>query len=397
MWSLFPKPSPSLRKIPRLKRLCSVLFIFVLLSAGPAAAASYRFEPAVRVGGGYDDNILFVYDDKVADAYMSIKPSLLADFGSQRLGFRLDAAAEIIRFAEEKDLDVENYNVGAGLGYRASQKISLSGKVSYIRDTTLDSELEETGRVTDREQREQYRGDAGVSYQLGELSNIGLDYVYTQTLYASDSLVNRVANRLSLPYSRRFNNNRDTWSISPSYSLAETENDVTIDYYNLTMGWGHVFNNTWSMRNYIGYGHTRTKEDGEETPYNAGNADLSLTKKGDIWRFTVGFRSYITLDSQGDLREVDRLYIQFRKRMTEKLFFLLAASTYASRPVDIFNQIDSWYYDLRPELGYRLTPRHNFNLFYRYSSEEDRSGSNNDYRNRNLVELRYTYNFPIQK
>lgn len=368
----------------------------LLLGAGHAEAGAYRFEPSLTMAGGYDDNILFVYDEEVGDYYASIEPKITTGYNSQTLGLNLDATAEIIRFTEEQDLDVENYTVLAGLGYQATQRFSLYGNLNYIRDTTLDSELEETGRVIDREQRERYGGDAGLSFQIDQLSNISLDYTYTDTIYQSDLRVNRNVNRIALPYSRSFNDYLDTWSISPSYAQARTDDDAIIDYYNLTLGWLHDFNDTLAMRNFLGYGYTQTEQDGETTPYNSWNADLSLIKTGEIFRFTLGFRSYITLDSQGDLLEVDRLYFRLRKKLTERLGFLFYASTYASRPVEVFDQIDSWYYDLKPELRYQLTENHSINLFYRFSSDEDRTGSNSDYRTRNVIELRFDFNFPDQ-
>jgi hypothetical protein len=68
-----------------------------------------QFTPSISAKTGYDDNILFNFDDKISDTYVSIKPGIKGDYGTQTLQFGLDTYVDAYRYSKEKELDVENY------------------------------------------------------------------------------------------------------------------------------------------------------------------------------------------------------------------------------------------------------------------------------------------------
>jgi hypothetical protein len=303
----------------------------------------------------------------------------------------------MFRFSEEKDLDYENYHLALNGGYRLSQRLNLSGDVLYTKDTTLDSELEETGRIVERDNREWYRGGGALAYALNEVSNIDLEYQYQSTEYESDNRVDRVTHRFRLPYSRWFNDRLDQLTLRPSYTKSKTENNRDIEYYNLSVGWMHIFSKTLRMNNFVGYGYTVSTENGDRDRVSTGNADLSITQTAEIFSFRIGLRSYINLDAEGDLREVDRRYCTVRKWLTERVSARLDASVYINRPIDTYDSADSVYYDIKPQLSWELTENFSLNTFYRYSLEEDRAISKNQDSTRNIIEANLAFQFPMQK
>jgi hypothetical protein len=236
-----------------------------------------------------------------------------------------------------------------------------------------------------------------MSYQLDEISTIGLEYQYRSTLYEADDRVDRMAHRVRLPYSRWFNHRLDLLTLRPSYSRTTTEANRDIDYYNLAVGWTHVFSETLRMRNFLGYGHAVASEDGNRDSTSSGTADLNLTSTDENFSFNLGFRSNIILDADGELEEVDRLYCRLRKRLTERLSARLYGSIYITRPPETYDAVDNVYYDIKPELSYAITERHSLNLFYRHSFEEDQTVSKDPESVRNIVEINLVFQFPSQK
>ena len=189
----------------------------------------------------------------------------------------------------------------------------------------------------------------------------------------------------------------DQLTLQPSYTIADTEDNRDIEYYNLSVGWTHIFSDTLTMRNFVGYGQTITKENGNQDSTWTGNADLSITRTGEIYSFRIGIRNNINLNADGELEEVDRLYCYINKKLTERLSANLYGSVYTNRPPGTYNSVDSIFYDVKPELSYDITENHVLNVFYRYSYEEDRTISENQERTRNVIELNLVFQYPMQK
>lgn len=388
----------------RITLLIVLLCAFGLLLPAMAAAERLRFTPSVAARAGYDDNILFNFNETISDSYFSIKPGIRGDYGTRRLQLGMDAYTDIIRYSQEQELDVENYWLEFNGRYKATERLAVTGEVSYRKDTTLDSELEETGRVGRRDNRDRYRGIVGFSYELNEISGVEAEYEYAQTLYEQptvdviDPRLDREVHGVIVPFYWWLNSRLDRVSFGPGYSRAGLEDNTTIDYYNLNMGWTHIFDETLRFRGRVGYGYTQTNpESGEERLNRAGTADLSLTKFGAAYSYRVGYRSQIRLSSAGELIEIDRLYISLKKNVTERFRFLFTGNLYGSRPVEAFDQVDRVYFDLKPEFRYYITENLSSSLAYRYSKEYNRELPDNPERDRNIVEFRLNYQIDYEK
>jgi len=372
---------------------CILLLLFTSL---PVAAQSLDVVPILKLNGGYNDNILFNSTKQVDDFYTSVRPEIDLRLTSDRYNLGIQSYAEAFRYLEEKDLDYESYRYNFNGRYGLSQRLNISGDFGYIKDTTLDSELEESGRVVTREDRKRYQGNATLSYELDEVSEIDIEYQYSSTGYESNERIDRIANRVRLSYKRWFNDRLDQLTLQPAYTIADPEDNRDIEYYNFTVGWTHIFNNTLSMRNFIGYGQTNTKENGEKDSTRTGNADLSITHTGEVYLFRIGIRNNITLNSEGDLEEVDRFYCSMNRKLTERFSAMLYGGVYINRPPETYDTIDSIYYDIKPGLSYEINENHVLNVFYRYSYEEDRTVSENKNRTRNGIEFNIILQFPTK-
>jgi hypothetical protein len=241
---------------------------------------------------------------KVSDTYVAVKPGISGDYGTQTLQFGLDAYIDAYRYSTKKELDVENYRGELVGSYNATQRLSLTAEASYLKDTTLDSELEDTGRVARRDNRERYRGIAGINYALNEVSGLELDYRFVRILYdnsqlASNPRVDRDTQRVTIPYYWWANHRQDRISLEPRFTMAETDDDTTYDYYNVSLRWIHIFSRTLLFDGLAGYGYTVIKEDNDEQTRQVWNADISLTKSGETLTYKTGYRADIRLSTVG--------------------------------------------------------------------------------------------------
>ena len=379
------------------KPICVSILIILLLPVSDINAEKLDVLPTLVLTAGYDDNILFTRKESIADYYIKAVPGLDLKVASQRYDVGLSAYAALFRYIEEQDLDTDNYNFDFDGGYSLSARMSIRAKFRYLKDTTLDSELEETGRVNIRENRERLQASGQLSYQVDEVSRLGLNYDYRKTNYESDVRVNRDVHSIDLSYQRWLVENIDLLSISPSYDKAVTATGTEYDYYRLSGGWTHIFSKTLRMKNILGYGYTVTTEENESSTNQVWNADLSVTKSAETTSLKLGFRSDIRLDSIGELLEVDRIYINLRQSITERFSFRFYGSGYITRPVEKFDSVDKTYYVLRPGVAYNMTENHVLTLSYRYQNEYNHNTSEDPGNDRYVIELNLNFKFPVQK
>jgi len=353
--------------------------------------------PSLSLNGGYNDNILFNSTEPVDDFYTSVKPEIDLGFSSELYEVKLKSQAELLRYLEENDLDEERYRHELAGNHRLCPRWNLSGALLYIQDTTLQSELEESGRVLNLEDRKLYQGNSTVTYSLDEISEIEVEYLYQSIEYESNDRIDRISHSVRLPYNRWFNDHLDRLMLRPSYTKTETEDNRDIDFYNFSVGWTHIFSETLIMTNYVGYGYAIATENGDRESTQGGNADFSITQTDETLSFRIGLRSDIRLDTEGELEEVDRLYCRIRKKITERLSAIFDGRLYINRLPEAYDSIDSVLYDIKPELSYEITENHYLNAFYRYSYEEDQTVSENRHNMRNVIELNIVFRYPIQK
>jgi len=370
-----------------------IVIPFCVLAAGPAIGGDFLMRPKLTIGGGYNDNITFERTETVEDYYASARPVLLINFNDELFRLNVESSVELYRYAYEKDLDNEIYDLNLDSKYKPGERVAISSAVSYLRDTTIDSELEETGRVVAREKRERIDGSATLIYQINELSEFNLGYQYEQTEYETNSRVGRRTHTLQIPYSRYFNNRIDKITINPLYSQTNTDNDRTINYFGLSLGWNHDISKTLTARYFVGYGYS-ILTGSNDSNIGKGNADISLTRTGEIFSLTTGLRSKARINADGEQIEVDRLYIRLKKMLSERFKFLFSGRVIGSRPLDTYQRFDTVYWDVRPQLTYSLTENFSLSFFYRYSSDHDSTITGDQDRDRHITEFRIDYQFP---
>ena len=124
--------------------LITILFIAVPLTA---SAQDITFLPSIAVRGEYNDNVYYTrFSELVESDYLArIKPAFTFDYATELLDLQSSFDIDIVRYANEDDLDTVDQHYDLNAEYQMMERISVSGNCSYAKDTTLESELYETG------------------------------------------------------------------------------------------------------------------------------------------------------------------------------------------------------------------------------------------------------------
>jgi hypothetical protein len=374
-----------------------------LLSLPVAAlAADMSITPSIKLQETYDDNVTFARTDEQDDFVTSINPEVTLSYATELVHLETEAAVDVLRYQDDSDLDTENYHLKLDGAYRMTDRYTLSGEFAFLKDTTLDSELEETGLVNRREDRERYTAGGGLSYQLSERSNVGMEYTHTETEYDAPGQVDYDSDSVVLSYNRTFNDQRDVFTIQPYVTYRDSDTSKA-DNYGLSFGLAHGFSQTLHLTAFLGARYTRTEQvvpwwvsEDEKADENnwGGVADVRLTKTGEILSGTIGYSRDIYFDAQGEPIETDRIHLTADREITRRLRVGFSGSLYFTESEGEFQFEDSRHFELNPSLNYRLTERHWLRMAYSYAHHYDKTAPDNEKYDRHRVWVLLDFRFP---
>jgi len=379
----------------RLKSCLALLIVLLTISPFLTFAADVTFTPSLGIRGEYNDNIDFSRVNKLDDYIGTLSPELSLDVATPRFTFGATAGVDVIRYNENTDRDYERQNYGLTMGYQLFERMSVNVRGSYISDTTLDTELQETGVVERRAERDFYSAGGGMSFKLTEVSDLALDYTFAKTEYDLAGFEESDSHSSSLAYSHAFNNRRDVITFRPYYRNTDSDEE-DLDTYGLTIGLAHTFSETLQGNISAGPRYTETEYISGRTDDDWGwTAEVNLTKTWQTASAQIGYSRDLSYTAEGETVEVDRFTLTLSKMLTSKLSSQLAGSLYFTKSKDSETKdTDTRYYTVTPSLNYNFTDQVALNLAYSYANEYDKTLSNDCEVDRNTVWLLLNFNFP---
>lgn len=137
--------------MPRAARLLIVATAF----AAPLHAAEYTAAGRIGTNGEYDDNVRLVESGETSISGASVAPALRLGYRTPDVTASLDAQLNFARF-DESDYDSNDQRMVFDVAKKTPRN-ELALQAGGVRDSTRTSELEDTGRVSNRAvRREDY-------------------------------------------------------------------------------------------------------------------------------------------------------------------------------------------------------------------------------------------------
>ena len=379
------------------------------------AGSDFTFNPSLQFRGEYDDNINFDNDNEISDWLGVFIPSLKASWKTPRLNINGSAGAEIRRFCSESQFDDEYQRYKIESSYQFLERLTLEAGGSYTKDSTLDSELEETGIVENLYDRERYTLNTGARYQLGERVFTSLHYNYGDTSYDDPGNTDYDSHSVVGSISYLFRNQRDQVFLQPTYYRYKSEVSK-VDNYGLSLGWNRTLSEKLTLSCYLGLRYTDTEYNYHYyvpvfDPVNGtltwqkrketiseddigGTADMSLSGRTETLNYTLAYNRDLTYTSTGSPIDRDRFTGSINWTINQRLRSGFDAGLYFSKSNDDYSSEDSTYFYLHPHLSYRLMKNHYLQLHYRYARTKDKTLKDNDSYDRNRIWLALVFNFP---
>jgi hypothetical protein len=361
-----------------------------------SGAADVEVEPALAVMVVYDDNLDFDQKDEKDDVGLNTIPGLTLNYESELLKVSLIGEVDVVKYYSETDYDRTNQLYGIDGQFQISPRWKFAGDFEYRRDETIDSVLEETGQAFERNRVETYDSGTGLFYQLTELSDLGLEADYRKRDYGSKEDTDFDRYTFSMPYTRRFSNQRDVVVLGPSYSFFDSDDEEDAKDYRFEVQWERQINET--LTSIVGVGGRYTdidQEDGSSDSNWGYIGKLGLRKITETFNGEIEASHDIRANTDAEIVEVNKLLLRMNKRLSERFSFVFyGAGYYTDTESTNAKNEKTTYFTLSPSLNYALTENHSLGLKYEYQNEKELDLPGNPVTQRNRVTFGLLLKFP---
>lgn len=358
--------------------------------------AETHWTPSINLYAIQDDNVLFERGDTVDDYVYSIQPGVGLDYDQELTKLSADGRVIIRRYQDNDKLDDEIYRFDLNGNTHVTERFNLGGRYSFRKDTTLDSELEETGRIFFREDRLSHDGMLAPRFNLTERTSIGMTGHYRNVDYDSDNKIDYSRWDVSLPVRWRLATQIDSIYISPGYAYRDSD-DNSSESYNFRVGWDHESTERLMVKLSLGARYTELEKVGTDKTVDDWGAlgNLKFIYDFETARFSIDFQQDLTNAADGDQVDVSRVILSLRWNFTERMGLELNGRYYYSKSEGEDDDDNREYVQAGSELFYHLTKNHLVFVAYEYSQEDEENIAVEPRAERNRVWAGIKLNFPL--
>ncbi|MDP2026007.1 hypothetical protein [Sulfuriferula sp.] len=393
------------------------LLVWLGLLAVPAWSAEWRAEPSVALRQEYNDNINLTALPHEAVWGTILTPSLKLSRNTEVSQTYASLLVNINRYRGQTGLNRNDLYYTLGSNYKTERDI-WAGDFSYTSDSTLTSELNQTGVVLARAQHNLLSLKPSWTRQLTERGSVRLSYMFNDSRYsggAASGLVDYTYHVAAADWLYQMSE-KDQLSMTASYSrFLTTNNNYTANTVGLQGGLTHSFSETLQGTLQLGVNQTRStlKTNAVQFVFDPSTFSFvpvlvantlttsnlvpvlsaKLSKQFETGTLTGTASRELQPTGNGSLVETDRLGLDASRSFSEKLVGSANAAVYRSRYIGgAVNAPSSRYYSLGLGLNWRMDERWRLDGGYRYARSEYQNSSVAP--TSNLVYATITYAWP---
>ena len=336
---------------------CSLVFPNSIFSA------DWVFSPSISLREEYDSNVLFSSQDEQDDFVTSIRPVFSLIGETEKTRFRLDPAFKIQKYLENSSLDDIHYDINATLTQRVSERFSADFSSHFLKDSTLETQLEQAGVRTQRAERYGFDFGLGETYALSERMSISAKESVGTVLYPDGEFPDTRFLLLEAGLAYQLSP-RDTARFSATYSTTDYDfspnerRSAEISTLQEMIIWERELNETTSMS--LGAGHRKTWSE-------SSRPELVFDPE------RLAFR---TVKKESVSSDDGTVFLAFlRKAWSERFSTVLSAGKEQYSNVDA-TSLDRTYAGL--EVSYRISELTTFASTLRYDHNKETGAGNQE-------------------
>ena len=168
---------------PKCRHLGAAVFALCVGASEEVSAFELSWQPRVRIGTRVTDNLRTSRVDQEGAWGFDTGGGLIVEAQSDAWRSRITPAFNIRRFAIGEGADAEEYEVRTSSEWAFVERATASLDFDYIRNSTLTTELADTGRQTTVANRDTIYVAPGMSYQLTDRTSMNAGFVYSDVSF----------------------------------------------------------------------------------------------------------------------------------------------------------------------------------------------------------------------
>ena len=375
------------------RRLCIVFCgMLQFLATNPSRAAEWSMEPSVDLRTEYNDNINFTSAPHPSVWGVILSPDIKFSGTTEALNVTGGLRFNFNRYFGEQGLDTNDHILSLRSTYKGERDV-LGLNIDSVEDSTLVSELSDTGVVLARDQRRRLTANPSWSRYLTETTAITASYSYNDVNYANNVETGLIDYRdqtaiVGLTYRP---GERDLVSLTGYYDRYETNPARALaNTYGIQVGYDRAFSETLHGSLALGSRNTRSTFTNQALVCDGfilagicfGNVTTvtlvtkanstgyifaaNLDKQWETARLSAALSRSINPSGAGTLVETDHLGVTWTQHWSPTVSSSLGAGLYQSRYGGNVTASDSRYYTIEPRVSWRLTERWTLSGGYSY-------------------------------
>ena len=347
-----------------------------LFVASSVQGAESKLIPQISIKETYTDNIDFSRIEEKDDWIFTITPLIKLDYQTERARTIANAQFDVIEYSKEENLDTVYQKYNLTHNFRATELFGLILNGSLIKDSTLESEMDETGLFLKQTDRNFYNIRPGISLYLTEMASLNINLGYSKAEYEALWYSDYDRYDADLKFVHTLAKEGATVSAHGSYTLSDYET-YNVNIYRLYLSLSYPFPEKWKLTAWAGAWHTESDFD-----RNLGWLTyLALTRAFTQGSGSVTINRDITPSGYGETIERYRTTLSLDYRLSEFITGRFSGSWSRSKSVSQYKNTDEQLYNLRPSLSWQIMEHGKAELSYQYSVIEYMKTDTNAERN----------------
>jgi uncharacterized protein (PEP-CTERM system associated) len=213
-----------------------------------ACADEFKLTPSLAVKEEYTDNILYTSTNAQRDFFATISPGLALMDKTERMDLSMLARLDHRLYSSHKELDATDQYYEVTGKYAFTQRLNLSVKSLYSRDSRTDRDFETTGLSLSSVKRERQNHTASGDYMLSEKTMTTFSYDYLNDRYNSASYTDLESHTFNLGFIRDISNVLESTKATTNMGYAKYNMPgMKIDNYEATVGIDRALNEKWNL------------------------------------------------------------------------------------------------------------------------------------------------------
>jgi len=378
---------------PTVKVVPLVVGVMMTVYSAAISAAEWSAEPSASVQLFYDDNIRLTATGQDGVWGTVITPELKLAQRTEISEIALSGNLKFRHFSGEDQLDSNDQQVRLN-SHRLTERGRWQFDAGIDRDSTITSELEDTGLVQTRRRRESVNLNPSWTHALSDQSDLKLAYAFTHVSYdGGTSYVDYRYHDLSGTVVHQLDaKNQLSVTLSASrYSAPNIKSET--DTYGLQAGVIHAFSET--VRGSLLVGGRKSEAETETAGRSSGTGALlyaALEKELERTSFTGTLSKTVSPSGSGQLNESDRLAVKMHRELTAMMDFSLEVSGIRNKSgTGGVSSTDRKYYSILPSLHWRVSRWWRVAASYRYMRQKYDNSTTAAESNRAMVSVAYTW------